>query len=204
MPLRYNISSWDQLVGCMSNNSNLLHIKVKKLLNDKRLNGTIIEVYHDEFGPLFCYLVDGQGPVLESSDPLMYELPCATLLRELERFGFLVTFNCKANLPEDQLEYLYTLSKLGFDKIRIMYVYTYTPESLKSADPHVVVFNTAPNPGWLDNTYTASQSEYRNAISQGTAIDISGISETKRFHWDWLDYVGSIQDILNDNRKKVK
>lgn len=201
-PLRYNISSWDQLVGCMSNYSNSLTIKVKKMMNNDKISGTIIEVFHVQFGPLFCYLVDGQGTVLASDDPLDYELTTAQILKELERFGFIITFNPRENLPEDQIEYLKAVQKLGFDKIRILDVYTYTSDGSKLLNPHVVIFNVQSNPGWMDNTYSASLDEYTYAITQGTAFNLSGMSEAKRFHWDWLDYVASIQDIVDENTKE--
>lgn len=199
MPLRYNISSWEQLVNCMSNYSNSLSIKVKRLIHDTRLTGTIIEIFHTEFGPLFCYLVDGQGPLLASNDSLDYEMTSAQILQELERFGFFVTFNPKEQLPADQLEYLRTVSGLGFDKIRILGVREVSKDGSQVINPHVTVFNVEPNPGWLDNTYVASSFEYANALTQGTAVDLSNMSEVKRFRWDWLDYVANIQDILDDN-----
>lgn len=201
-PLRYNISSWDQLVGCMSNYSNQLCIKVKKLVNDSRLTGTIIEVFHQEFGPLFCYVVDGKGPLLASSDPLDYEMTTAALLKELQRYGFFVTFNPREHLPEDQIEYLKTVQKLGFDKIRVLDVYTYTSDGTRLMNPHIVIFNVEPNPGWMDNTYSASLDEYTYAITQGTAFNLSSMSEARRFHWDWLDYVANIQDIIDENMKE--
>lgn len=198
-PLRYEISSWDQLVACQSNYSNKLHIKVKKIIQDDRLNGTIIDMVHEDFGSLFCYLVDGYGPLLASNDPIVYELPCSAILKELERYGFLITFSCREHIPDDQIEYLKTVQKLGFDKIRILYVYAYASNGAKLLNPHVVIFNIEPNPGWMDNTYSASYDEYLDAISSGTAINLSSISETNRFHWDWLDSVASIQDIIDDN-----
>lgn len=199
MPLRYNISSWEQLIGCMSNYSNFLHIHVRKIVNDRRLSGTVIEIHHDEFGPVFCYTVDGSGPLLASSDPLIYEMSTESILRELERFGFMITFDPVENLPEAQLEYLATVGQLGFDKIRILNVYTYASDGTKLTNPHVVVFNVQPNPGWLDNTYSASLDEYTHAVTQGTAVDLSTMSEAKRFRWDWLEHVASIQDILDEN-----
>lgn len=201
-PLRYNISSWEQLVGCMSNYSNSLTIKVKKMMKNDKLSGTIIEVFHSQFGPVFCYLVDGQGAVLASEDPMDYELTTAQILKELERFGFLITFNPREHLPEDQVEYLKTIDKLGYDKIRILNVYTYATDGTKLMNPHIVVFNVKDNPGWMDNTYSASLAEYTNSIAAGTAMNLSSMSEVKRFRWDWLDYVGSIPDIIADNAHK--
>lgn len=198
-PLRYEISSWSQLVECQSNYSNKLHIKVRKVIQDDRLSGTIIDMIHEDFGSLFCYLVDGSGPLLASNDPLVYEMPCSDILKELERYGFFITFSCREHLPTKQVEYLKTIQQLGFDKIRILDVYTYASNGAKLLNPHVVVFNIEPNPGWMDNSYSASYEEYLNAIASGTAINLSSMSEINRFHWDWLTYVASIQDIIDDN-----
>lgn len=201
-PLRYNISSWDQLVNCMSNNSTQLRIKVAKVVKNNKLGGTIIRVFHPEFGNIFSYVIDGEGGLLTSSNPLDYELTTAQLLKELERFGFLVTFNPREHLPEAQIEYLKTVQKLGFDKIRVLDVYTYTSTGTKLMNPHIVIFNVKPNPGWMDNAYSASLDEYTKAITEGTAINLSTMSEAQRFHWDWLNYVADIQDILDDNVKE--
>ena len=195
-PLRYNISNWEQLVGCMSNYSTQLHIQVRKIVQDSRLSGTVIDVMHEELGSLFCYLVSGSGPMLASNDPLQYELTCSEILKELERFGFFVTFDCKEHLSEKQVEFLKTVKLLGFDKIRILDVYSYTNTGVKLYNPHVVVFNVEPNPGWMDNSYSASKDEFLKALSIGSAFDLSTVSEANRFHWDWLDFVGSIDDIL--------
>lgn len=197
-PLRYNISSWDQLVECMSNYSSSLHLEVKHILQDSRVTGTVIEVIHEELGVLFGYLVNGTGPLLASDDPLEYELSCADVLKQLERFGYLITFDCQKNISSNQVEFLRTLDGLGFDKIRLMDVYTYSNTGVKVYTPHVVVFNIRNNPGWLDNTYSASNEEFLDSLSKGYAVDVSGISQSSKYHWDWLDFVGSIKDILKE------
>ena len=33
-------------------------------------------------------------------------------------------------------------------------------------------------------------------MSIGSAFDLSNLSDVNRFHWDWLDFVGSLDDIL--------
>lgn len=199
MPLRYNISRWDDLVSCLSNTSNSLRIRVRKIMQDTRLEGTAIEIVHSDFGTLFCYLVDANGPILDSEDPLEYELPTSRILKELERFGFYVTFDKRANLPDNQIEYLKTVQKLGFDKIRVLNVYTYNNQGFKKTEPMIVVFNVESNPGWLDNAYSAGEFEFVESLKAGTAINLSDMSETLKFRWDWLDYVANIQDILDDN-----
>lgn len=196
--LRYNISNWNQLSQCLSNISNSLHIRVRNSTYDK-LEGTVIEVYHDDLGVLFSYLVDGRGDMLDARTSNAPDMTVSELLDELSRFGFLVTFNRRAYLSEDQLNYLRTLLGLGLDKLRLLYVYQYTANGLKISEPHIVAFNVEPNPGWLDNTYTASLDEFHTALSNGSAVDLDDVSDTKRYRWDWLDYVANIQDIIDDN-----
>ena len=201
-PLQYNISSWDQAVSCQSNYSNQLHIEVSKLMMGSQLTGTLLQVTHDLVGPVFSYVVDGSGGLIASDQPLDYELSTKEILKQLKRFGFLITYNPKQHLPADQLQYLETIQKLGYDKLRLLYVYTIDNHGNKNSEPHIVLFNVAPNPGWLDNSYSSRKSDFLNAIGNGTALDITQMSEVKRYQWDWLDYVANIQDILDDNQSE--
>ena len=200
-PLRYNISSWEQLSNCLSNNSNQLHIRVANITQDDRIGGTLIDMFHDDFGSLFCYLVDASGPLVNSSDPSdSYEMTSQDVLKQLERYGFFVTFSRRAYLKSEQIDFLQSLQHLGYDKLRVLQVYTIDSYSgAKIATPHVVVFNVEPNPRWLDNMYQESSTKFLEAICSGSAIDISMVSKEETYRWDWLDYVANIQDILNDN-----
>lgn len=199
-PLRYNISSWEQLPGCLSNNSTHLHIQVQCIMDDYRLQGKLIQVVHDKLGILFAYVVDATGELLSSQNSADYEMTVAEVLKQLERFGFFITYNRKNLLTDKQLDWLDTIDKLGYDKIRILNVFTIDQNTgAVNYVPHLVVFNVEPNSGWLDIKYSESRSTFLEAISNGSAVDLSSMLESSRFHWDWLDFVGNIQDILADN-----
>ena len=202
VPLRYNISSWNQLPGCLSNNSTQLHLRVSTLLHDRRLNGTIIKVEHEDFGTLFACLVDGGGPLLsERHMNGIRELSTPAILAELEKYGFLVTYQPQKHLDGDQLQYLLTLNQLGFQKIRLLNVHRYS-NGVQEFTPTVVAFNIKPNSSWLNNWYSASEKEFLEAINNGSAINISAMSKDKKFKWDWLTYVADIEDILKDNAQR--
>lgn len=201
MMLRYNISSWAQLTQCQSNNSTDLYITTCQIVQDSRLTGTLIKVNHSKFGVLFAYLVGGQGPLLsEDSTHTIFELTTSQILAELAKFGFIITYDVRANLDPDQLAYLTTLDQLQFDKIRVLNVYQQLTDGTYSYVPTVVAFRVQDNPKWIYYDHSVSQSELVEALSNGSAINISKISKDKEFRWDWLDYVASIQDILRDNQ----
>lgn len=201
--LRYNISDWQQLSQCLSNISNEYHIRTKRAigtrLNSNKLNGTIIEVYHDRMGTLFTYLIEAEGDLVTGRKNNSLDMSVSQLLDELSRFGFIITFNRKAYLSEDQLSYLKTLKGLNFDKIRWMYVYSYNVAGEKISVPHIVAFSVAKLSTWLDNSYTCDSAEFESALTHGHAINLDEISNTHQYRWDWLDYVASIDDILAEN-----
>lgn len=200
MPLRYNISSWTQLPQCQSNNSLSLSLHVSQILHDHRLNGTVIRVEHTDFGTLFACLVDGGGPLLSlDATNHIREFSTSEILAELRKYGFYITYNPEANLDGDQLDYLMTLDKLGFDKLRILNVYRYQQDGKVQSTPTIVAFNIKENPDWINNAYSASESEFLCALNNGSAVNISAISQEKKFRWDWLTFVANIKDILKDN-----
>lgn len=199
-PLRYNISSWDQLPGCMSNNSRDLHIRVSKILNDSRLSGTVIRVEHDDFGTLFACMVSASGPLLSDNDvSIVPEMSTSAILSELAKFGFLVTYSPQTHLDGEQLQYLMTLNQLGFEKIRLLNVHMYQKDGRVKDEPIVVAFKIEKNGDWLNNGYSPYEAEFLAALKHGTAVNISAISKEKKFKWDWLTYVANIDDIVKDN-----
>lgn len=199
-PLRYNISSWSQLSQCMSNNSRNLRLHVSEIIQDSRVQGTVIRLEHIDFGVLFAYLIGGYGSLL-SPDGRTYlpELTTAEILSELARYGFDITYNPQDRLDGDQLNYLMKLNELGYQKMRILNVYSYSSAGEKEFNPIVVAFNIEKNPMWINNGYSASKQEFTESLTNGSAINVSAISESKHYKWDWLTFVASIDDILRDN-----
>lgn len=196
-PLRYKISNWHQLSKCKSNNSRDLEIIVSDYINNDKLTGLRISVIHKNLGVLFATVLDADGLIVTHIDEISDNLSNATILKELQRYGFLITYDESFNLPSAQIEYLITLQALGFDKLRIL---TVVNHHSNQAVNKVVAFQVNPLGDWLNNAYDPSESEFLAALDAGTAINLTDISKTKDFRWDWLyGKVVSIEDVIEDN-----
>lgn len=205
MPLRYNITSWDQLPQCLSNNSRNLKIDVSHFFNNDLLCGLRISVVHRAYGVLFSCVLGASGDLITSSnyydeveEPRAFELTPKQILDELYKFGFCIYYEQREHLSPGQIDYLITLKGLHYDKIRVLGV-----KDVKNGtdvfSTKVVAFNSENHSQWLDNTYRASEKEFLRGLVDGTAINLTEISETEKYCWTWLDYVANIDDILRDN-----
>lgn len=198
--LRYKVSDWRQLPQVQSNNSNKLTISVAEFVQDKRLNGTRIQVTHEDFGVLFACVVNGGGDIVsESEENLVNELTPEQILSELQKFGYYITYKPTIKLPIRQLEYLMSIRGLNFDKIRILYVHEYI-YGIKQIKWHVVAFNVKECPDWINNWYSPHKNEFLKALNSGGAMNLSKVSRTEKFNWSFLvDFVANIEDIVEDN-----
>ena len=205
MPLRYNITSWDQLPQCLSNNSRNLKIDVSHFFNNDLLCGLRISVVHRAYGVLFSCMLGASGDLMTSSnyyddveEPRAFELTPKQILDELYKFGFCIYYEQREHLSPGQIDYLITLKGLHYDKIRVLGV-----KGVKNGtdvfSTKVVAFNSENHSQWLDNTYRASEKEFLKGLVDGTAINLTEISETEKYCWTWLDFVANIDDILRDN-----
>lgn len=197
-PLRYKISSWRQLPGCKSNNSKHLRINISDYFNNDAIRGFRISVDHLMYGTLFATVLEARGKIVTEEDEYgRSELSVEAILGELRKYGFFITYVPNEGLGSDQLEYLMTLDKLGYDKIRIIYVHSIPAEA---SPTRVVAFQSSVHGDWLNNAYSPSKDEFLSALDAGTAINLTDISKTRKFRWDWLkDFVGHIPDIIQDN-----
>lgn len=194
IPLRYNISDWHQLVDCKSNNSSNLRIAVSDLLQNDSIRGIRLSVQHASYGSLFTYVVGAEGELVTPESEIGPELSVSQILKELSRYGFLITFDAKAHLPGAQLQFLLTLQNLHYDKIRLL-----TVNYGQYSRTYVVAFKIAAHPSWIDNTVFVYGPEFKTATANGSAFNVSTISEAENYRWDWLDYVANIDDIIADN-----
>lgn len=199
-PLRYRISDWRQLKNCLSNNSKDLSISVTTFLQDDRLNGLRIQVIHEDFGVLFACVIDAKGRIVtDINDEEQPEFTVAQILTELKKYGFLIEYHPTEHLPGNQLSFLINVSNLGFDKLRIMNVWRWE-NGVKVFNQNIVVFNSKEHPDWLNAGYSASQTEFKDALMNSSAVNITLVSEVNNYNWSWLyNFVASISDILEDN-----
>ena len=206
--LRYEIDSWDEVPGCLSNNSKHLHLTYDAVL-DKRLTGGIVRVEHDRYGCLFSYLVNGSGPLLSvQEDGTLFELTAEQVLKELEKYGFLVSFAEKYVLDDDQFSLLSTIHDLGVAKVRIMYVneekkYLNTYKDSNVLKAYLVAFNAGGLPRWLSNTYTCNEDEFSDALRTGKAFNATNLKGGLQppHNWSFLaDSVLNVTDLLESSR----
>jgi len=198
--LRYNISNWRQLKDAKSNHSAKMSISVADFVQDKRLSGLRIQLNHSDFGVLFACIVEAQGDIVgEVIENMIPELTPTQILVELQKFGFYITYNPEREIPIPQLQHLYSIKGLGFDKLRILHVHSYS-HGIKQIVWYIVAFNVKDNPQWINNWYSPSQEEFMRSLNDGSATNLSKVSNTQRYRWDWLvDYVADIDDILEAN-----
>lgn len=199
MPLRYKISSWRQLPQCLSNNSRDLHIHVSDFYSEI-LRGFRIRLEHLKFGVLFACVINAKGSIVTVEDDKVVEgLTSEQILQELKKFGFLIEYDPRKHLPAAQLEYLSTLKNLGYDKLRIIGIQNANSYGDIRDTFRVVAFKIQDLPQWLFSGFSPSEKQFYDAVVKGYAINLTDVSKTRDFRWDWLDYVANIDDILRDN-----
>lgn len=198
-PLRYRISSWLKLPGCKSNLSRELSLSAVQLVNNSILTGTLIQLHHNQFGVLFSCTVSASGNMVQpGSEGVVHEFTPEEILAELYKYGFIIEYAPAKGLPGDQVEYLMTIDKLGYDKIRLLSVY-HIENGVKAYKLNVVAFLSKPHGDWLNSGYCPHETEFNEALNDGTALNLSGVSATKNFSWTWLNgWVANISDILAD------
>lgn len=197
--LRYNISDWRQLINVKSNISTKLSIKVSDILNAPILTGLRIRVYHAEYGDLYTCVLGAEGSLV-SEDPSVIDFEPSTdeILKTLSKYGFLVTYDQQRNLPQDQLEFLASLSGLEYDKLRLVTVWNIS-NGVKQFKTYAVVFKISENPTWINNGYSPSEKEFTESLRNGSVVNLSASSQTYKWNWSWLTFVANIEDILSEN-----
>lgn len=202
--LRYKISSWRQLPDCLSNNSRELRIHITDFFNNEELRGFRISLEHTTLGVLFCCVLQARGSIVTDEDEYgASELTPEEILKELRKYGFEITYEPINELSGNLLDYLITLDKLGYDKIRVLNVW-HTQNGTTAFETKIVAFQVNPHGDWLNNGYSASEKEFIKALNDGTAINLTDTSRTKNFRWDWLyGNVLSIEDVIEANADQM-
>ena len=197
--LRYNISDWHQLKDVRSNTSNLLSIKVADIIDSPILSGLRIRIVHATLGELWTCVLNAVGEII-NQDPTVINVEPSTdeILTYLAKYGFDVAYNEVELLPQAQLAFLRSLKDLGYDKLRILPVWT-AKNGVREGKSYVVVFKIAENPDWINNAYSPSFTEFTRALQEGSVVNVSASSRANAWNWSWLTYVADIDDILNAN-----
>ncbi len=182
--LQYQISDWFQLKHCKSNNCPELSIAVSEFMQNPHILGINVSVKHPCFGTLFSYTISPKGDFISPIDKWETDVMSKnTLLNELKRYGFYVTYQEEYHLPSGQINLLKTIQGLRFDKLRLFAVHEDGSDDLSL---YIGAFDISSNPMWINPGYSPSRKEWESAILAGTAINLSGLPEFSKYNWDWI------------------
>ena len=193
--LRYQISNWSQAVKCLSNNSKELHISLANYMHNSDFEGRILSVVHTKFGTMFAAVVDGQGLILSVTDEDGNELPLLTtaeVLKQLEKFGFDITYKEEPHLSGEQLTFLMKLRDLGFDAITKVRV-----QHPKTSRYCTIAYDSNQTLDYLTFNSTVSKAQFDKSLEDGAIVNIAKMNTT--LEWDWLTYTCQIDDLLDAN-----
>lgn len=157
-----------------------------------------MQVNHSSYGTLFSAVVKGGGKLLSSKDEKGNDLPCMTteeILKEIQRFGFYVTYDVKSNLPMNTIAFLSTIDNLGYDKITKVGI-QYRKDGEKYIKPAILVFKSEYNHDILNFECIISEHKYLDKLSANSIMDVT---HEKDIQWDWVKYIANISDILEEN-----
>lgn len=158
-----------------------------------------MQVNHTNYGTLFAALIKGSGKLLSGTDEEGQELPfftTAAILKELERFGFYITYAIKSNLPMGTIAFLNTLRQLGYDKVTRVNVETTTDTGGTIHQNIVLAFKSESNSDLLTFGCKLGSAKYSKKLSENTVMNITHQKDTQ---WDWVEGVYGIEDILDEN-----
>lgn len=153
------------------------------------------------YGVLFAAMIEGEGIIITNEEDndkgdLIPFMTTDEILKEIERFGFYVTYNVKSNLPSETVSYLATIDNFDFDKI--------TRVSLQTLDkdgrgfhyaPTVLIYDSTKNPDLIGYGMKLSRNKYVDKVTENSIINVTNIG----ISWDWVDSMYNIADILDEN-----
>lgn len=193
--LRYSISNWSQATRCLSNNSKDLHISVANYLHNVDFEGQIISVVHIKYGTMFAAITNGRGYLISETDEEGHQLPLLTteqVLKQLEKFGFDISYEEEPNLSGEQLSFLTNLYDLGYDAVtraRVKY-----PKITRNV---YIAYSSAKGVDYLTFDTLVSKADFDKSLEEGAITNIAKMDPT--LEWDWLTYTCQIKDLLDDN-----
>ena len=197
--LRYQISNWNQIVDCLSNNSRNLYITLSKVIDRPTISGQIIKVRHSKYGTLFAAILNGHGKLLNNCTEDNLPLPFMSteeILTELQRFGFYITYDVKCHLPDNILDFLTTVDNLGYDKITKVCLETTFDNSSRLWLPTTIVMKSQFNDDLLTYGCKVTRKVFNKKLTDNVIMNIQNEPDMK---WDWVKYIANIEDILLEN-----
>lgn len=145
-------------------------------------------------------MIKGSGTLISKNDEDGRALPFLTtdqILEQLAKFGFIITYDVKSNLPGNIISYLSMLYDLGFDKITRVCVEDHVVDGVMYYRPTTIVMKTElGNDDLLTFECRVASQKFRDKL---VANSIMNVSNEPGMTWDWLKYMANISDILDEN-----
>lgn len=146
-------------------------------------------------------MIKGSGSLVSKADETGTYIPFLTtseILKQLEKFGFIIKYDLKSNLPGAVTAYLSTLYNIGYDKITNLAVRTKRPDNISSITKQVTVVlksceETIP---LMEYGKVISENQFNKVLRHNNMINVTA---EPNMVWDWVTQMYNISDILDEN-----
>lgn len=170
-------------------------------MDGTRLNGLVLSVNHTSYGVLFAAMIKGTGDIISEEDEFGEPIPFLTsdeILAQLEKFGFIIKYDVKSNLPTNVIAYLSTMYNLGYQKINRVNVRLRNIDGNYYNRPTVILMkDVSENADLLRFNISIRADNFNKKLDAGIIINIS--NELEPNSWDWLKYMSNLSDLLDEN-----
>jgi len=145
-------------------------------------------------------MIKGTGTLISDTDEDGVVIPFLTteeILKQIQKFGFIVEYNVRANLPGPVISYLMTMLNLGYVKITRIGVRTPNSDGSIYIRSTVILMKDAPETLDLlrfDEVITIS--EFMHKLDLNVVVNATN---EPGMNWDWLTYMANIEDLLQEN-----
>lgn len=146
-------------------------------------------------------MIKGSGSLISPNNEKGVPIPFLSteeILEQIEKFGFIVKYDLKSNLPGPVISYLSTLYNIGYDKITQLVVKTKGPKDSSYIMKQVTVVmksceETIP---LMKFGKVISEAQFNRSLARNNIINVTN---EPNMVWDWVTQMYNISDILDEN-----
>lgn len=145
-------------------------------------------------------MIKGTGELISNVDEEGNDLPFLTtdqILEQIAKFGFIVVYDLKSNLPSNVLSYLSQLYNLDYDKITRINVKSILANGEIRCTPTIIVMKSYKgNDDLLTFDCTIGYKQFCDKLVANSIMDVT---DEPGMVWDWVTYMANLKDILDEN-----
>lgn len=145
-------------------------------------------------------MIKGTGELISDKDEEGNPLPFLTteqILEQIAKFGFIVFYDLKSNLPDQVIAYLSELYNLGYDKITRILVQERDNSAERVWRPKIIVMKTAEgNDDLLTFDCQISYAKFADKLAKNS---IMNVTDEPDMVWDWVNHMYNLSDVLDEN-----